>query len=118
MSYYAADQATLGDRIAAARDALGLTQKQLADRLGVRRKTLADWEDDRSEPRANRLHMMSGLLGVSLIWLMTGEGDGLADPETPPRPAPSRLAAEVTLLRAMAATLADRLHALEQEIAR
>ncbi|MFB2530849.1 multiprotein-bridging factor 1 family protein [Paracoccus sp. p4-l81] len=115
MSYYAADQATLGDRIAAAREALGLTQKELSDRLGVRRKTLAEWEDDRAEPRANRLHMMSGVLGVSLIWLMTGEGAGLPAPDHAPvsRAAPAVMD-EIAALRQIAQDLAARLSALEQ----
>jgi transcriptional regulator with XRE-family HTH domain len=38
------------------------------------------WEQDLSEPRANKLSMVSGLLNVSMSWLLTGEGDGLAEP--------------------------------------
>lgn len=75
--YYTEDTATFGDRVAAARDVLSLTQAQLANRLGIRDKTLADWENDRSEPRANRLQMLAGVLNVSMIWLMTGEGEGV-----------------------------------------
>ena len=73
---YENDYATFGDRLAAARDIIGYTQGQLAKRLGVKKATIANWEDDRSEPRANRLQMLSGMLNVSLVWLMTGEGDG------------------------------------------
>lgn len=72
--------ATFGDRIAGARDAAGMTQEELARRLGVRLKTLQSWEDDLAEPRANRLQMMAGMLNVSLKWLLTGEGDGLDAP--------------------------------------
>lgn len=64
--------ATLGDRLARAREAAGMSQSQLARRLGVRLTTLCNWEDDRSEPRANRMQMLSGLLNVSFAWLMTG----------------------------------------------
>ena len=56
------DVATLGDRLARARDAAGMSQSQLARRLGVKLQTLRNWESDRSEPRANRLQMLSGLL--------------------------------------------------------
>lgn len=76
---YSNDHATFGDRLAAARDAAGLGQGQLAKRLGVKRVTIANWEEDRAEPRANRLQMLAGVLNVSLIWLMTGEGRGLPD---------------------------------------
>ncbi len=84
--YYSDEAATLGDRIAAARSAAGLTQAGLAGRLGVGTKVVSAWEHDRSEPRANRLTMLSGLLGVSVAWLLTGLGDGVAPPgeaETP-----------------------------------
>jgi transcriptional regulator with XRE-family HTH domain len=72
--------ATFGDRLAGAREATGLTQPDLARTLGVRLKTLQQWEEDQSEPRANRLQMLAGMLNVSLTWLLTGEGDGLNAP--------------------------------------
>ena len=53
-----------------------MSQAQLARRLGVKVATIRNWEADRSEPRANRLQMLSGLLNVSIVWLMTGEGEG------------------------------------------
>ena len=78
--WYSEQRATFGDRLAAAREAAGLTQKNLAKRLGVKVKTIAAWENDISEPRANRLQMLAGLLNVSLMWLLNGEGDGVAPP--------------------------------------
>lgn len=71
---------TFGDRIAGAREQAGMTQADMAKRLGVKVKTLCAWEEDLSEPRANKLSMMAGLLNVSLPWLLTGEGDGPVDP--------------------------------------
>lgn len=79
--YYTAEVATFGDRLAAAREAAGMTQETLAKRMGIKLTTLRRWEDDFAEPRANKLSMISGLLGVSMPWLITGEGDGLAGPE-------------------------------------
>lgn len=81
-SWYSEEAATLGDRLAAAREAAGLSQNQLATRLGVRLKTLSGWENDSAEPRANRLQMLAGMLGVSIMWLLTGRGDGVEAPET------------------------------------
>ncbi len=78
--WFDAEIATFGDRLAGAREAAGLTQPDLARTLGVRLKTLQQWEEDQSEPRANRLQMLAGMLNVSLTWLLTGEGDGLNAP--------------------------------------
>lgn len=78
--WYGSDIATFGDRVAGAREASGMSAGDLAQRLGVGIKTLESWEDDLAEPRANKLQMLSGLLNVSLRWLLTGEGEGLAGP--------------------------------------
>ena len=81
--YFRDDAATFGDRIAAARDALGLSQQELANRIGVRLATLQNWEGDRAEPRANKLQMLAGVLNVSIVWLLTGEGEGVTAPAEP-----------------------------------
>ncbi|MEM8877061.1 MAG: helix-turn-helix domain-containing protein [Pseudomonadota bacterium] len=70
-----AREITMGGRIAQARDTLDLTTAQLARRMGVKTSTLAQWEADRSEPRANRLVMLAGLLNVSPAWLLMGRGE-------------------------------------------
>jgi ribosome-binding protein aMBF1 (putative translation factor) len=67
--WYDADTTTFGDRMTGAREAAGLSQAELAKRLGVKVKTIRAWENDRSEPRANRLQMLAGILGVSIMWL-------------------------------------------------
>ena len=78
--WFSNEAATFGDRLSAARETAGLTQEELAARLGVRMTTLQAWEDDGAEPRGNRLQMLAGMLNVSLMWLMSGEGDGLDGP--------------------------------------
>ncbi|MAC82194.1 MAG: transcriptional regulator [Rhodobacteraceae bacterium] len=78
--WYGPDSATFGDRLAGAREQAGMSQAQLARRLGVKKGTIVAWEDDHSDPRANKLQMLAGLLNVSMVWLLTGEGDG---PEAP-----------------------------------
>ena len=45
-SWYSEETSTFGDRIVGAREAAGMSQSQLARRLGVRLKTLTDWEND------------------------------------------------------------------------
>jgi transcriptional regulator with XRE-family HTH domain len=78
--WFGPEAATFGDRVAAAREAADMTQAQLARRLGIKKSTLMGWEQDLSEPRANKLSMVSGLLNVSMSWLLTGEGEGMPEP--------------------------------------
>ncbi|WP_298907363.1 helix-turn-helix transcriptional regulator [uncultured Aliiroseovarius sp.] len=78
--WFSEDAATFGDRLAAAREAESMSQSALARRLGVKLKTLRGWEEDLSEPRANKLQMVSGVLNVSMRWLLTGEGEGVSEP--------------------------------------
>ena len=116
--WFSAEVATFGDRLAAARDAAGMTQKALATRLGVRLTTVQAWEDDTSEPRSNRLQMLAGMLSVSLMWLLTGEGDGLNGP-VPAGHNPRADAAALLSLREIRHTVADlaaRLERLEAQL--
>ena len=117
-NWYSEANATFGDRLAAARDAAGMNQAELAKRLGVKVKTLRGWENDLAEPRANRLQMLAGLLNVSIVWLLTGEGDGVdapveaADPNSDSR----NLLLEIRQLRTEASSLADRLGHVEKRM--
>jgi len=79
--WFTAENSTFGDRLAGARDASGMTRQQLARRMGLKVTTIDKWEEDLAEPRANRLQMMSGLLGVSLTWLLTAKGEGPDGPD-------------------------------------
>ena len=73
------DLDTMGGRLSRARDAVGLSVAELARRLGVKAATIQAWESDRSQPRANRLAMLAGVLNVSLSWLLHGVGSSPAD---------------------------------------
>lgn len=116
--WYGPDAATFGDRLAAARDAAGMSQKQLSKRLGVKLSTLNAWENDLSEPRANRLSMLAGILNVSIIWLLTGEGEGLSAPEdeTTIPPEVNDLLVEIRDLKTQITASADRLGRLEKKL--
>lgn len=118
--WYSAETATMGDRIAAAREAAGLTQQGMAERIGVRRRTLLDWENDRAEPRANRLTMMSGILGVSMRWLMTGVGEDLVAPADGEESSVRivHLRAELAQMREICDRLRERIRALEEDLSR
>lgn len=67
---------TIGGRISLARDAIGLTVEQASAIAGVTTETWANWENDRAEPRANRLDMLARILQVSIAWLLNGQGQG------------------------------------------
>jgi transcriptional regulator with XRE-family HTH domain len=117
-NWYGEETATFGDRLAAARDVAQLTQKELAQRVGIKVSTLRNWEDDLSEPRANRLSILSGILGVSLRWLLTAEGEGLLAPDEN-APIASDLSAILTELRAVRAQMkqsTERLALLEKRL--
>ena len=81
MDWYGPDKATFGDRLVAAREKSNLSQQDLAKRLGVKSSTIKSWENDNSEPRANRLSMLAGLLNVSITWLISAEGSGVEAPK-------------------------------------
>lgn len=117
-NWYSEQNATFGDRLAAAREAAGMSQKDLAKRVGVKHSTLRNWEDDIAEPRANRLSTLSGLLGVSLRWLLTGEGDGVDPPgDTVEVPEDiTAVLAEIRAMRSEARRTADRLGVLEKRL--
>ena len=118
--WYGPDTATFGDRVAGAREAANLSQAQLARYLGVRKSTLAGWEDDASEPRANKLSMMAGVLNVSITWLLTGEGEGMpSSPAEDGEPAVADLMAVLSELRDLRTALranADRAARLEKRL--
>ena len=77
LNWYGEDVATFGDRLEAARRNANLSQRELAKHIGIKNSTLQNWEDDVTEPRANKLNTLAGMLNVSLMWLINGEGDGL-----------------------------------------
>ena len=116
--WYSPEAATFGDRLAGAREAGGLSQKDLAKSLGVKFATLVSWENDMGEPRANRLQMLAGMLGVSLGWLMTGLGDGLAAPDDATE-IPADVAAlmqEMRRLRAQMVQTLDKMGQVEKQL--
>ncbi len=116
--WFSAQTATFGDRLAGGREAAGLDQKGLADKLGVKSAVITSWENDLKEPRANRLQMVSGILGVSMSWLLTGEGNG---PEAPDDTAALSddlldMLAEMRALRGQIAQSGEKLGRLEKRL--
>ncbi len=69
------DEMTLGGRIYASRQNAGMSLDMAANLLGVRSSTLKSWENDRSEPRVNKLVALAGILGVSPTHFLAEEGN-------------------------------------------
>ena len=72
------EEMTLGGRLYASRRNAGMSLNLASSLLGVRSSTLKSWENDRSEPRINKLVSLAGLLGVSPTHFLAEEGhDGV-----------------------------------------
>lgn len=119
MDDYSDRAATFGDRLSLAREKQGMTQQQLAKRLGLKVATVRNWETDRSEPRANKVQMMAGFLNVSIVWLMTGEGEGgpaEAGDAASAKPDMAWLLDEMRDIRVLQAHLAERMGRVEKRL--
>lgn len=84
---------TIGDRIRKARKDKGLTQKQLADQVGVSRAAVTQWESGETKGlKPENLFAVANVLGVSAEWLGIGsgaqQGRGLTIAERPTRKIP------------------------------
>ena len=67
------DQKKIGSFIAARRKDNGLTQSQLAERLGITDKAVSKWETGKSMPDLSLFCPLCGLLHITLNELLSGE---------------------------------------------
>ena len=67
------ERKSIGMLIAALRRANGLTQKQLADQLGVSDKAVSRWERDESLPDLMLLPVIADLFHITVDELLRGE---------------------------------------------
>lgn len=61
---------SIGKNIAAARKAKGLTQDQLALRMGVTQGAVTGWETNKRDPKIKQLPALCAVLGVSVETLL------------------------------------------------
>lgn len=59
------DTDSLGKRLRHARVEAGLQQTEVAQKVGVSRVAVSDWERDVSEPKAENLTLLAKLFGVA-----------------------------------------------------
>lgn len=69
---------TLGERIKDAANEIG-GLKQLAESIPTARRTLGDWVNNTSEPKAGQIVRISDLTGVEVQWLLIGMGTKFRD---------------------------------------
>jgi transcriptional regulator with XRE-family HTH domain len=61
---------SFGERLALARQQAGLTQQQLAEKLGTRQRVITHWEREQVALRADQLAALADALGVTTDYLV------------------------------------------------
>lgn len=69
------ETAEIGHKIKILRKARGMTQQQLADRLGLQRATISNYEIGRRTPHLNELSKVADVLGVSMEYFAVQDDD-------------------------------------------
>ena len=67
------DNYITGATIRRLREAKGITQSQLADKIGVSSKAVSKWETAKGLPDITLIEPLAGALGVSVMELMSGD---------------------------------------------
>lgn len=70
----------INDRISARRRALSLSQVALAKKIGVTGVAVGKWESGLNQPKGRYLNDLAAALGVTVDWLLTGDGEARALP--------------------------------------
>lgn len=65
----------MNKRIKELRKALGLTQQEFADKIGVKRNSMANYETGRNTPIDAIVVSICRIFNVSEEWLRTGQGE-------------------------------------------
>lgn len=65
----------IAERIKWLRKDKGLTQQEFADRLAIKRTTIANYESGRNEPVDSVIALICAKFAVNETWLRTGEGE-------------------------------------------
>ena len=75
---------SIADNILATRMAVGRTQEQLAEAVGVSRQTVAKWESGETSPDLEHAAALAEMLGTTLDMLVSFDGGGMGI-AAPPR---------------------------------
>ncbi len=72
----------IGERIKKVRQAKSLTQQEFADRISVKRNTVATYEMGRSTPNDSALSLICREFHVNEAWLREGTGEMFSQPSS------------------------------------
>lgn len=72
----------MNERIKQLRKTLGFTQQEFAERIGVKRNTIAQYETGRNEPIGSVLNLICKEYNVNPDWLRNGSGEMFIKPAT------------------------------------
>ena len=70
------EKETFGGMVAALRREKGMTQAELAEKMGVTDKAVSKWERDLSFPDVNTLPKLAELFGVTVDELLRAKAEG------------------------------------------
>ncbi|MFQ2737451.1 LexA family protein [Aeromonas caviae] len=71
---------TINDRITASRQAQKMSKAELARRVGISHASVSKWESGLNQPKGRYLNDLAAALGVTVDWLLTGDGEARALP--------------------------------------
>lgn len=71
-----------GEKIKAKRKAMGLSQEDLAEKLGVTRQAVSKWEMDRAQPTMTNLRELARVFSVDMAYFI-GEDDSKKEEASP-----------------------------------
>ena len=63
---------SIADRIQTLRKSKGISQEELADKVGVSRQAVSKWESGQSAPDIEKIILLSGFFGVTTDFLLKG----------------------------------------------
>jgi transcriptional regulator with XRE-family HTH domain len=101
------EQVLFGERLKNAREASGMSQETMANRLGVKLSTAEKWESGKLDPRANRLQLVASMLNVPLVWLLSGSQNA---------PIPMAGASNREMMLQKIVALSDRVGVMQYEL--
>lgn len=75
----------LSENIYKNRRMLGLSQEQLAEKIGVSRQTISKWEGGQSAPDVERLVLLADCFGITVDELIRGAAEQQREPKSEPQ---------------------------------